>query len=513
MTTPVIAVLSVHRHPRLRYVLSEAGRRLNCSFKLFTDEQKYLNCDCTIRIRYATDLTDSSKDESELSVYAHPFLAGKDALAKDLVTGWGSEGFRFVLQLRDVPDLKSELAIREQGLNFIEAKSSLRANKSSKVPPAPEGGGVQESNKPLQRVPSGSSCLKAEEPKLPAFFSCPHQLYYDPFSIIFYCLSRYEEYQPFSADDHGRFPASVSHARSNNYLDYPLVDHLLAELGRMLELELINSESFFRATYDVDVPFAYQLRGWRGVASGVKDLLTGYFRRSLARFGTLLSGKDDPFDTFDQLRRLHADQKEKPRVFFLLTEKRSAYDPNPSPSESAYQHLIRETAEWAEIGIHPSYYSSTKPELFQSEKETLKQISDLPITHSRQHFLRVNLPVTYRELIRAGITNDHSMGYASEIGWRAGTNESFFWYDLEREQKTHLLVHPFGAMEVTLLRYKNLATLKSKEAILNLYENLSPLGGPCTLLWHNSSFADDFGWKGWWEMYADLIRKRFPAKE
>lgn len=457
MARPVIAVFSRHRHPRLRYVLNEVGQRLGGHFKLFTDQNKYHACECIARIQYASETERAGASESEIFIFAHSFLAGKEVSATDLTTGWGSDGFRFRLQCS-------------------------KGNQGSSNP--------------------ASSCFRGEQP---AFFPSPNKRRYDPFSIIFFCLSRYEEYQPFTVDEHGRFPAKESHALKNNYLHFPLVDYLLAELAMLLKLTNVNQEAFFQATYDVDVPFAYRQRGIRGIGSGIKDLLTGHFRRGVSRFQTLLFGKNDPYDTFDQIRKLHAGKQPKPRVFFLLADKRSAYDPNPSPNDSAYQQLIRQTSEWAKIGIHPSYYSSGRAELVQREKDTLRNITNLPVTHSRQHFLRINLPGTYRELIRAGIIHDHSMGYASEIGWRAGTNQSFYWYDLEREQRTHLLVHPFGAMEVTLLRYKNLATLKSKEKLSQLLENLSPLGGPCTLLWHNSSFAADYGWEGWWEMYVELF--------
>lgn len=189
------------------------------------------------------------------------------------------------------------------------------------------------------------------------------------------------------------------------------------------------------------------------------------------------------------------------------------------------------------MGIHPSYYSSEEGALIRQEKAYLIDILGQPVTHSRQHFLRFSLPHTYRELLLAGITQDYSMGYADAIGWRAGTHQAFRWYDLEAEEASGLWVHPFAAMDVTLLKYENLApaseaTAKNKESvqwpdnqkiglptaahprwavaawrIKTLYEGVQPYGGAFILLWHNSSFAEDYGWGGWQKMYEELLEK------
>ena len=73
---------------------------------------------------------------------------------------------------------------------------------------------------------------------------------------------------------------------------------------------------------------------------------------------------------------------------------------------------------------------------------------------SRQHFIRLQLPHTYRILESLSITDDFSMGYASELGFRAGTGRSFLWYDLEKEVCSELRVHPFCFMDATAHYYK-----------------------------------------------------------
>ncbi|PHI19424.1 hypothetical protein CEQ90_12960 [Lewinellaceae bacterium SD302] len=335
---------------------------------------------------------------------------------------------------------------------------------------------------------------------------------FDPFAAIFFCLSRFEEYQPFKADSHGRFSAAASHAHRHQYLTRPVVNQVVNDLARRLnshfpDLELKLPPPSLQLTYDVDVPYAYRYRGWRGIASGLRDALTGHPGRSIKRLraanGNTKVG--DPYDTFDWLEKIHQRHGIRATYFWLLANKRTSLDPNPDPDTPAIQQLIRHLDGKADTGIHPSYRSSDDTGLFTSEKEKLAGIVGHSVEKSRQHFLRFRLPVTYREILRAGLRQDYSMGYADASGYRAGTNLPFYWYDLEREEASWLKVHPFVAMDVTLAKYQKHGYFASQKILLKMAEDIQEAGGPFTLLWHNSSFAPEFGWKGWAEMYEGLV--------
>ena len=58
---------------------------------------------------------------------------------------------------------------------------------------------------------------------------------FDVFAASFYLISRYEEYLPFSADQHGRFEANQSLAFNNGFLQDPIVDQWIYELAQMLK--------------------------------------------------------------------------------------------------------------------------------------------------------------------------------------------------------------------------------------------------------------------------------------
>ena len=195
----------------------------------------------------------------------------------------------------------------------------------------------------------------------------------------------------------------------------------------------------------------------------------------------------------------------RPQIFWLLSDGQDRRDTNPFPTPEKQKELIREWLPHATIGIHPSYHSSDRTELIREEVDRLTAITGRRPLHSRQHFLRFRLPDTYRALRLAAITNDHTMGYADAVGWRAGTNLPFFWYDLEHEKATGLIVHPFAAMDGTLKDYLRLSTSEARQKVASLANGVRPFGGVFPLLWHNSSFSDDYGWAGWQSMYEDCV--------
>ena len=341
----------------------------------------------------------------------------------------------------------------------------------------------------------------------PCFF--PAGEGYDTLACIFFMLSRYEEYQPFTPDRHERFPASESHALRNNYLHLPVVRMYVRRLvealrSKYLELPPAKQWAFqLRPTYDIDLLWAYRYRGWRGIASGVRDLVTGKWSRATARF----TGKaaDDPYATLRYLLALHP--KVKPHIFWLLANNERREDVNPHPVPAEQTKFMQSLTQDAIHGIHPGYNSIQVEKKLEEERRFFEKVFGRRPVHSRQHFLRLRLPLTYRTLRLHGITDDHSMGYGDATGWRAGTNLPFGWYDLEREEMTGLIIHPFAVMDVTLKNYLKLSPAAAQTHLSELIATTKPYGGDFALLWHNSSFAEDFGWRGWRAVYEALWRE------
>ncbi len=129
--------------------------------------------------------------------------------------------------------------------------------------------------------------------------------------------------------------------------------------------------------------------------------------------------------------------------------------------------VIKNVAKDGTVGIHPSYYSDDGEKLIK-EKKAVEHISGKHINISRQHYIRLRLPATYRMLIKNEIADDYSMGYGSHLGFRAGTGNSFPWYDLEQETTTPLRVHPFCFMDTT-------AHFEAKLSAMEAFERLNAM--------------------------------------
>ena len=133
----------------------------------------------------------------------------------------------------------------------------------------------------------------------------------------------------------------------------------------------------------------------------------------------------DPFDAYDWIDELNKKYYLDPYYFFIVADKNGKYDKNISPRHEEMQALIRRHASRYQIGIHPSWRSGDHPELIKKEKQTLEKITNKKINSSRQHYIRFELPKTFRHLIDAGIQSDFSMGYGSINGFRASVASSF----------------------------------------------------------------------------------------
>ena len=144
--------------------------------------------------------------------------------------------------------------------------------------------------------------------------------------------------------------------------------------------------------------------------------------------------------------------------------------------------------------------------LLKKEKERLEGITNTPVKSSRQHYLRFSLPDTYQHLIDLEIEEDHSMGYASNVGFRASTCTPFYFYDLDFEIQTPLKVYPFALMDTTLNDYMKLTPKQTLGRIRDLINEVKAVNGTFITLFHNESLSDYLRWKGWKRLYESMIK-------
>ena len=351
---------------------------------------------------------------------------------------------------------------------------------------------------------------------LPFFFGSEaignYDLRFDIFAMIFYCLSRYEEYKTPAKDRYGRFPATASLAGKHGFLDKPLIDWWLGIFIRKLEEksgQTIPRKQKFAVfpTIDIDRVWAYAHKEKNHLPGMLKDMLTGHFSRVTDRLRVLKNAAVDPFFTFDHLHKHLSRSKEKPLFFILFAKNPDAADINHARDLDAFRIWLASFSKTNEIGLHPSFRSHQSPAILEDEKKALEDEIHKPVTASRQHYILFRLPETYRSLAEIGIEDDYSMGYPEIIGYRASTGYSYRWYDIEKETATGLRIHPFQFMDVTLRKYMRLNPDDAITLLSSALESAAKTGSPVRFIWHNSSFYPGNGWKGWDEVFNYLAEQ------
>lgn len=335
---------------------------------------------------------------------------------------------------------------------------------------------------------------------------------FDLFSAVFYMISRYEEYLPFTPDEHGRFEAPMSHAGLRGFHHIPVVDFWLSWLRQAIEDRcgglLPKADPFnFQPTYDIDQFFSYRYKGlFRNGAGVMRDLAKGNLPKVGLRMQVLFGNKKDPFDSFSYLDELHLTYGLKP-IYFIHPGTYGKFDKNIPLQKAIVARRVRELAEKYTVGVHPSYISAGKPTLLRAEMDALAAIIGSPADRCRQHFLRIRIPDSFRLFMACGIRHDYSLGWASDNGFRAGTGRSFPFYDLEKEEETPLILHPLCMMDGAFRNYLHMHPEEAKAQISEIIRSLKDTNSVCTTLWHNESLGTSRHWAGWRSVYEHTLRE------
>jgi hypothetical protein len=345
------------------------------------------------------------------------------------------------------------------------------------------------------------------------FFKTGGDLGFDIFAASFFLLSRYEEYLPFKKDSYGRYAHQNSLAWKNNFLEVPVVNTWIELLKQKLRnvfpsLQTGEKKFHFVPTYDIDEAYAYQHKSlWRTVGGITRSVFKGQWKEAGERLKTTSGNRIDPYDTFEWMEKLNEEYHLDPKYFFLVAAETGNYDKNISPSSPAMRKLIQQTVLKYKIGIHPSWQSGDKESLLQDEIKTLSELSGRQITDSRQHYIRFDLPRTFRKLVEAGIQSDYSMGYGSINGFRASVASPFYWYDLEKEKETSLLLFPFCFMDANSFFEQKYTVQQAFDELINYYQVVRSVKGTMITIWHNPFFGSSERFQGWKAVYENFLKK------
>ncbi len=314
---------------------------------------------------------------------------------------------------------------------------------------------------------------------------------FDPFAASFYLVSRYEEYLPFKRDEYGRFQARESIAWQMGFLDKPIVNIWADNIAKLIGKKWPDwkpgpKEYRFIPTIDINAAWKYKRKGFFRTAAGLTStLLSGEFRNAIERLKVVGNSMPDPFETYEEQLSLHKEYKLETIYFVLFAE----YDNNDRniPVNNRHQKtLIKGLADYCRIGIHTSFASLKSYDKLDQEFKRLAAVLNKEINITRQHFHVLNMPVTYRNFVNHDVENDYSMGYAVMPGFRAGICDPFYFYDLDLELETSMLVWPYAIVDKALELGYDLE--KSFKPII---DSVKAVRGTLITLWNNESLVKE----------------------
>ena len=333
----------------------------------------------------------------------------------------------------------------------------------------------------------------------------------DIFASSFFMLTRWEEYVNKTRDKHNRFPASASLAFKNGFLHRPVVNEYVEMLWNMLKFlgckqERKRKEFKFVLTHDVDCVYKY-----RNKFLMLRELLGNLiirgnmnaFKDALRRQVKFLMGREkDPYDTYDYLMDISEEIGVK-SYFFLHSSSSSKFDNDNDKYLKEISDKIRRRGHF--IGYHPSYDAYNNYELFVKDKKRIEDIVGQELTFGRQHYLRFEIPTTWRIWEEAGMEWDSTVGYADREGFRCGTCYPYSVFDIVTRRKLKLKERPLIVMDGSFITYQSHMTPREVELrIVELINKVRRYNGEFVFLWHNSSF-NSFRWNPYQYIYRKVL--------
>ncbi|RPD44438.1 polysaccharide deacetylase family protein [Paracnuella aquatica] len=351
------------------------------------------------------------------------------------------------------------------------------------------------------------------------FFETTGDLGFDLFAGIFYLLTRFEEYLPHAKDAYGRFSHEASLAHREEFLHLPLINIWLEDFRTVLQerfpgIQLQKLQFQFEPTYDIDIAWCHRYKPakvrWGRILQAIARFKFGQASRHIK----VLKGKlPDPYDSFEWLDSLHQQYGLKPVYFILAAIEKGRFDKNTDVHVPQFGQLIHALGTRYTIGMHPSWFSGDHKAAMGREKAFVEKAAHQHIMHSRQHYIRMSMPHTYHRLQELGIKHEYSMGYGTINGFRASVATPFYWYDLEQEAQTDLLIHPFCFMDANAYHEQKLSPDEALSELRELLRVTRSVGGTMGTLWHNHFLGTAPEFEGWREVYEQFVQEAVASQK
>ncbi|MDR2036300.1 MAG: polysaccharide deacetylase family protein [Bacteroidales bacterium] len=340
-------------------------------------------------------------------------------------------------------------------------------------------------------------------------------IYADIIPLSFIMLSRCEEAFIQDRDVYGRFESKHSIATKYNFIDYPIVDEYALILQKYLKI-LFPENTFvipkctIIPSHDID-----EVRRFSSFKKSIRTLLGDiylsknifvFFRSVIQYIRSFNRPANDPYITaINELLNI-SHQYNLISEFYFMGAVPNKYDCGYDPNQSQVRDVFLQIDKINMIiGYHASFETLTDENLYSLEKQKIELASNKSIIYARQHYLRFDIHSTFRNLEKAGILYDSTLGYADREGFRCGTCYDFHPYDLKNDVQFTIKERPLIVMDMTLFGYKKYTIKEAHRQIVKLYQRCKIVGGNFTILWHNNSVTRKRKW--FKKLYCNFLKK------
>lgn len=304
-------------------------------------------------------------------------------------------------------------------------------------------------------------------------------------------LARWEERLIDDRDDHGRVPAHLTAAYQAGYLGRPIVDEYGLALRQALRVLIPNwtpvpSQFYANISHDVDnIGLPFNLHS--AIGHTVRR------RRPLATirdFCSLLPRVNPTYlEVIRHLVTLSLNRGLQPAVYWKGNPRvgqKKHYDPHHPKVRAMISWLQKNNIE---LGVHPGYDTFRSPEKLRKEVTKIRELIGVQPMGGRQDYLRW-APESWLDWENCGLAYDSTVGYADQIGFRAGTCVPYRPWQFKLNREARLLEVPLLIMDCTLTWYMRLTPEQIVSAVSDFIARCRAVGGTFTLLWHNDTMID-----------------------
>ena len=324
----------------------------------------------------------------------------------------------------------------------------------------------------------------------------------DLFASVFFLLTRWEEYVIRERDQYGRFPVDKAFISKNGLLLRPLVNEYIEMLWNILLFLSHNIKRRERRftivpTHDIDRYYEKRIAAAKGTPP--KGLKQNAVRMYYNLFNV------DPCAAFHYLM----DVSERSSVqshFYFMAGGCTRYEGYYRIQDASIRKIIREVQSRNHIiGFHPSYDSFNDCFMWTEEKKDLELAIGQEVTEGRQHYLRYEIPRSAASWEKNGMQIDSSLGLPEAVGFRCGTGDEYYLFDILRRQRMKLKERPLIIMDSALRKVVGGESEKTQTVAL-VKEISRKYNMPLTILFHNHSL-DNTPWNRERGIYETLMQK------